>query len=110
MACSRDPVALGPGGGGGVRDDTVPTVLSTASCGACGGDCTLEQLEYDQSYHVGGPIDYADRPPAGGPHDPCWAPWGVHSEPVADDHWVHNLEHGGIVYLYCCTDCDDDVA
>jgi hypothetical protein len=24
----------------------------------------------------------------------------VHPEPVPDDNWVHNLEHGGILLLY----------
>jgi hypothetical protein len=61
--------------------------------------------------HVTGSIAYADRPPAGGEHNPCWGAWGVHDTPLAPERWVHNLEHGGVVFLYRCPDgCPDDVA
>lgn len=63
------------------------------------------------AYHRDGKIDYPDPPPVGGDHNPCWGEWGVHSEPLAVEHWVHNLEHGGVVYLYHCPDgCPDEVA
>ena len=81
--------------------DTVPEVLSSEPCDACDGDCVLEELAYPtQAYHTSEPVLYADRPPAGGPHDPCWATWGAHREPLPDERWVHNLEHGGVVYVY----------
>ena len=47
-----------------------------------------------------GTIDYPDPPPAGGDHNPCWTTWGVHMDVVPVERWVHNLEHGGVVYLY----------
>jgi hypothetical protein len=81
-------------------DDTVPEVVSSTACGACGGDCLLEELAYPQRYHVEGGVAYGDVPPAGGPHDPCWAPFGVHEDAVPDERWVHNLEHGAIVVLH----------
>ena len=57
------------------------------------------------------PIDYPDPPPSSGNHDPCWAPWGVHTDPVPARNWVHNLEHGGVVYLHSCErDCDSELA
>jgi hypothetical protein len=60
--------------------------------------------------HVLGDIKYANPPPVGGNHNPCWTTWGVHAEEVADERWVHNLEHGGIVLLYNCKDgCDAEV-
>jgi hypothetical protein len=105
LACHRDDVTLG---GDPVDDPTAPTVLSTTPCDACGGDCELDELAYGPAVHETDPIDYVDRPPAGGPHDPCWATWGVHEEPVPDDNFVHNLEHGGVVYLYACDDCAAD--
>lgn len=61
--------------------------------------------------HVTGPIEYSDPPPASGDHDPCWAKWGVHTDTVPARNWVHNLEHGGVVFLYDCPDgCDTDLA
>ena len=80
--------------------DTIPSVASSTPCDACGGDCLVEQLVYAEHYHTPEPIDYASTPPAGGPHNPCWAPWGPHTEPVLDDNFVHNLEHGGIAFVY----------
>lgn len=81
---------------------------------ACGRDpCAddVERIPVDDSPHVPGGIDYDDAPPVGGPHDPCWADWGVHAEELPDERWVHNLEHGGIVFLYNCPDgCAADVA
>ena len=33
----------------------------------------------------------------------------MHTEPVPDENWVHNLEHGGVVFLAHCPDgCSDD--
>jgi hypothetical protein len=35
----------------------------------------------------------------------------VHEEEVADDNWIHNLEHGAVVLLYDCPEgCEDEVA
>lgn len=90
--------------------DTIPSIPSGIPCEACDGDCLLEELTYPTSYHTREPIPYADLPPAGGPHHPCWAPWGVHTTALEDDNWVHNLEHGGVAWLRSCDDCPDEVA
>jgi hypothetical protein len=84
---------------------------STATvCDACNSDCLEEFIPADSKQHVDGP-DYEDKPPTGGDHDGCWAAWGVHEDPVSDENWVHNLEHGGVVFLYDCPNgCAADVA
>lgn len=99
--CTSEPLTV-PTESGTVApvDDTVPTVISSTPCASCGGDCLVEELAYEARYHTEEPVDYADRPPAGGPHNPCWTTFGVHAEPVPDDNWVHNLEHGAVVFLY----------
>jgi hypothetical protein len=85
-----------------VTDHTVP-------CDVCGGACDAAEQDFGSARHITHPIDYADTPPYGGDHNPCWAAWGVHTEPVDDDNWVHNLEHGGVVFLYNCPEgCDED--
>jgi hypothetical protein len=82
----------------------VPKGVCTAS-----GDCE-EAVAIASAMHVDGPIDYPDPPPAGGPHNGCWSAWGVHEAPVADENWVHNLEHGGVVLLYnCSAGCADAI-
>jgi len=45
-------------------------------------------------------VTYASNPPASGPHYPVWLRWQEYAEPQARGYWVHNLEHGGIVFLY----------
>jgi hypothetical protein len=35
-----------------------------------------------------------------GPHWVVWARWQIYTQPVPRGHWVHNLEHGGVIFLY----------
>jgi len=90
-------------------------LLSSEACDAdlliCGGECVLESFEVNVRSHASGGVEYADRPPVGGSHDPCWAAYGVHDTEIADENWVHNMEHGAIVLLYNCPEgCEDEVA
>jgi hypothetical protein len=56
-------------------------------------------------------LDYANNPPAGGDHYSHWAAYQTFSFPVPRGFWVHDLEHGGVVYSYNCSDgCPDEVA
>ena len=57
---------------------------------------------------------YNSKPPTSGPH---WnlageAPvgWGISKEPIPDEAQIHNLEHGGVMIQYKCSDCPDLVA
>jgi hypothetical protein len=78
-------------------------------CASCGG-CE-ETIKVVSTMHTEGTVNYADPPPTSGPHNPCWGRWGVHDEPLAPERWVHNLEHGGVVFLYNCPDgCEEEVA
>ena len=78
-----------------------PACTASSAGGACDecGACD-ESIPPTSRNHVLGPIDYPDPPPTGGDHNPCWATWGVHEDVVPPERWVHNLEHGGIVFLY----------
>lgn len=82
-----------------------PTGLCT-SCGGC-----EETPKVVSAMHTTAPVMYSDPPPSSGPHNPCWGRWGVHDEPLAAERWVHNLEHGGVVFLYNCpAGCDAEIA
>ena len=48
----------------------------------------------------GSVVSYRANPPASGPHYPVWARYQEHPTAVARPYWVHNLEHGAIVFLY----------
>jgi hypothetical protein len=70
----------------------------------------VANMPNDQHQHlpIGTPITYPSNPPAGGPHWPVWARWGVHDTPVPLEYLVHNEEHGGIILFYNCPDgCPD---
>jgi hypothetical protein len=45
-------------------------------------------------------IDYAQTPPAGGPHNPVWQNCGFYDESVRDENAVHSLEHGAVWITY----------
>jgi hypothetical protein len=106
IGCGDDD-ADGPNGRGTGKD---------AGDGGATGVCTVDgaceqRVEVGPPSHVQGDINYTDPPPAGGSHNPCWGDYGVHEEALPAENWVHNLEHGAVVYLYDCPEgCADDVA
>ncbi len=54
-------------------------------------------------------VRYESNPPHSGPHYGETTFWGLHGSTVDRGTYVHNLEHGGIVLAYNCTDCDDEI-
>jgi len=101
VGCAGRTIAINDSG---ILTDALPV------CASCDLTCALEYVPSESRTHVDGGVDYPDTPPASGDHDPCWATWGVHEEPVDDENWVHNLEHGGVVFLYNCPEgCPDEV-
>jgi hypothetical protein len=100
---------------GACTDDAACGAGGAASAGNKGlctatGDCE-EVIPVTTAMHVEGPITYGDPPPAGGQHNSCWTTWGVHDQAVGAEHWVHNLEHGGVVFLYhCAKACTSEVS
>jgi Protein of unknown function (DUF3105) len=87
----------------------------SGGCGGSGGGSPVANLAPDPSCaaavtpvpnegwtHVpeGTPVSYRANPPASGPHYPVWARYQEHAVAVARPYWVHNLEHGAIVFLY----------
>jgi hypothetical protein len=77
-------------------------VALVADAGACG--VTTARVNPDPAVHVeqGSALTFASNPPCGGNHYPVWATWGVHDTPIPRGNWIHNLEHGGVVFLYRC--------
>ena len=69
----------------------------------------------DQGHqHIDGPIPdyvYNTLPPASGPHVPELVTWGEHIEMIPNWQQLHNLEQGGVIIHYDCSDgCPDVVA
>ncbi|HWL86916.1 MAG TPA: DUF3105 domain-containing protein [Polyangiaceae bacterium] len=57
-------------------------------------------------YHVtvGTVVDYDSNPPSSGPHYEHWAAFQEFTTPVDRRYYVHDLEHGAIVFTYLCAD------
>ena len=60
-----------------------------------------------QHVPVGQTVAYASYPPTSGTHAAAPTTWGLHTEPVADEVAVHNLEHGGVVVSQNNISADD---
>ncbi len=80
-----------------------------------GGACNAQPQTFTglgQVHHaVCSPLTYAESPPAGGDHYSVWAAFQSYSFPVPRGFWVHDLEHGAVVYSYNCPDgCAEEVA
>jgi len=52
---------------------------------------------------------YNSSPPSSGPHLGNLASWGEYTETLPPELFVHNLEDGGVLLAYSCTDCGDFV-
>ncbi|HUG62661.1 MAG TPA: DUF3105 domain-containing protein [Methylomirabilota bacterium] len=50
--------------------------------------------------HVAEPPDYAEAPPAGGPHNAAWQNCGYYEAPIEEWYAVHSLEHGAVWITY----------
>jgi hypothetical protein len=61
--------------------------------------------------HIGpelvGSVAYNSTPPTSGPHLGQIAQWGIHTDPIANELQVHNLEDGGVMVQYNCDDCQE---
>jgi hypothetical protein len=49
-------------------------------------------------------LTFQHYPPSSGQHYAAAARWGVYRDPVDEGYFVHNLEHGGVVFVYNCPD------
>lgn len=91
VACGgRAPIVSGenPDGGGDL--------------GPCDNDNSVVEVPLEERRHI--PEDqtpvYHNNPPVSGEHYPIWAKWQIYTRTVPRGYWVHNLEHGGVIFLY----------
>jgi Protein of unknown function (DUF3105) len=89
-------------------------VTSAAAFVGCTGSATTAPTPTPSGATVGTPIPnegwvhvaegsaitYQHNPPASGPHYPVWLRYQEFPGVIARGYWVHNLEHGAIVFLY----------
>jgi Protein of unknown function (DUF3105) len=65
---------------------------------------TIESPPLLDAIHVpiGTDVQYNSNPPSSGPHYPIWAAFQEYQDPVDRRYYVHDLEHGAIVFEYNC--------
>lgn len=109
-ASVEDPTA-GREHGGEVISDLPDTPPPSIDCSTFSFElppslemCT-DQLEGEFTPSIGAQhiaterIIYEETPPSSGPHRPQWGRWGEYSW-MPPERWLHNLEHGGVAFLY----------
>ena len=60
----------------------------------------LETFTVDSAEHTEDPVEYAQNPPAGGPHAPAWQKCAAYDAPIRSETAVHSLEHGAVWITY----------
>lgn len=84
-------------------------VLSTASIALSDENGPGQAVPIQGNTHIQSPGSphppYNSDPPTSGPHVPFIVRWGIHRVPIAREIQVHNLEDGGVIIQYNCTDC-----
>lgn len=88
----------------GVRSEAGVASMLCEDPGWTPGPCAAgaaQAVPGEGAAHVAEPevITWTAVPPASGPHRGQWARWGEYSE-LGPERWLHNLEHGGIAFLY----------
>ena len=90
-------------------EDIGPRPL-TYELGTCG---VVDIHPEDSAPHLaqGAVVEWSTNPPSSGPHYPLWAAWDRTYPSIARGNWLHNAEHGAIVFAYRCdVDCPEVVA
>ena len=83
-----------------------PPVVVSNMPGADGMTAMNTFVQPQRTPADGTAITYQNYPPSSGTHYPRWVRYGIFTEIIPEGYWVHNLEHGTIVFLYkCTTDC-----
>lgn len=73
----------------------------------CNGRIGTAAVQPSPHVDQGTAIEWSTNPPTSGPHYPIWAKWDRQFPSLTRGNWVHNLEHGGVVFAYRCdAGCD----
>ena len=78
----------------------------------CNGDDRARRADgrLARTSTIGTMVTWTSNPPTSGPHYPVWAAYDQHYEDLARGYWLHDLEHGAVVYAYRCDAGCPDVA
>jgi hypothetical protein len=112
LACGRTELQLDEAtasdAGANVDSGDGPPSAPTGPCNA-----VVQQRAIEGFTHVPvcSEVTYLSNPPSSGNHYPIWAAFQSYDFAVPEGYWVHDLEHGAVVFSYNCpTGCAADVA
>jgi len=113
-AASELPAPDGPGEGDAGCAASEPPNVDAAQKGDASCPAAIDSPPLIPAVHVpvGSAIPWCSNPPSSGWHYPIWAAYQAYDTPVPRGYYVHDLEHGAIVFLYNCGNagCPDVVA
>ena len=108
------PAVDGPGPGADAGCTSEPPNLDAATEAGARCPAVIDSPPLMPGVHVpiGSAIPWCSNPPSSGQHYPIWAAYQAYDMPVPRGYYVHDLEHGAIVFLYNCghAGCPDIVA
>jgi hypothetical protein len=101
-------IALASGGGSGgpasasfPSAGTLPARKETdLDAAAKAAGCTLKTLKSEGRGHTLKTVTYKSEPPTSGPHNPIPAHDAAYSKNPGEEHLVHALEHGRVIYWF----------
>lgn len=91
----------------GSSSPAMPDASDIPTGDPCNGHIVSAPIAGAAHVMEGTAIEWTTNPPTSGPHYPIWAKWDRRFTQLARGTWVHNLEHGGVVFAYRCDgSCD----
>ena len=91
----------------GVKIDSPASIYPIHPDASCPVTIDMPMLGPEIHVDEDSSIMFTSNPPAGGPHFPIWAHWstyfGQYQTPIPRGYYIHNQEHGGVVFLYKCS-------
>jgi hypothetical protein len=107
-ACGSESVETGPSNTTTLHPDAPPLPGET-ECKVV--EATSIEVESAQHVPTCTPVSYETNPPSGGNHWAVWAAFKKYDTAVPREMYVHDLEHGAIVFAFRCKEaCPDVVA
>ena len=107
--CGRTSDGVAEADGGATADSGGgPPGPPTGPCNAVVQERAIEGFDH---VPVCSEVTYISNPPSSGNHYPIWAAFQTYDFAVPEGYWVHDLEHGAVVFTYNCPGgCDSDIA
>ncbi len=100
------------------KNATPAMAMASASRSADPGACQAPQpvqhtLQAGLHVLVCSPLTFTEYPPTSGKHYPVWADYKTYASVLEPGFYVHDMEHGAVVFLINCNtagDCRGDIA